>query len=52
MAPLCEFLGFQRKRPIPGLDGPLMALVAMFGPNELAALCPGCLCLTTDLNGC
>lgn len=37
---------------MPGLDGPLLSLVIAYGPDTLAALCPGCMCFTTDLSGC
>lgn len=47
--PLHEFVGFNRRHPMPGLQGVLDSLVRVYGPNQLASMCPGCFCLTTDL---
>lgn len=52
VAPLSLLVGLNRQHPVPGLGDALAALVAMCGSDELAAICPGCMCLTTDLDGC
>lgn len=52
VAPLSLLVGLNRKHPLPGLAEPLAQLVAFAGPDELASICPGCFCITTDLHGC
>jgi hypothetical protein len=46
------FVGLNRQHPLPGLAMALDAMVSMYGSEALAAMCPGCFCLTTDLYGC
>ena len=49
--PLHDFVGFNRRHPMPGLQSVLDALVRVYGPNTPASMCPGCFCVTTDLTG-
>ena len=48
---ISEFIGFNRRHPMPGLQSVLDALLKVYGPNTRASMCPGCFCVTTDLTG-
>lgn len=48
---IAEFIGFNRRHPLPGLDQPLAALLRLYGPDERVSMCPGCFCLTAELYG-
>ena len=52
VAPLSLIVGLNRKHPLPGLAPVLADLVHRVGSEELASVCPGCFCITTDLYGC
>lgn len=52
LAPLSVLIGFNRKRPLPGLDDALQLLAKHAGYEATAAICPGCICITTDIHGC
>jgi hypothetical protein len=45
-------IGFNRKHPLPGLDDALQLLARHAGYEATAAICPGCICITTDIHGC
>lgn len=51
VAPLSEMVGFNRRHPVAGLGSALDALCAYVRPETLVAVCPGCMCVTADLNG-
>lgn len=52
--PINVLIGFFRSHPLPGADfeGALRDLRAFHGGdgNVLASMCPGCLCITSDLS--
>lgn len=49
--PISEFIGFNRRHPMPGLGSVFEALLRVYGPDTPASMCPGCFCVTTDLTG-
>lgn len=49
--PISEFVGCNRRLPLPGLSEPLEALLRLYGPDRLISMCPGCWCLTAELTG-
>ena len=52
VAPIDLMIGLDRRHPLPGLGAALSELATYAGSTAMAAICPGCMCLTTDLYGC
>jgi len=49
VAALHDFVGLQRRHPIPGMGPVLASLRQLYPLDQLIALCPGCFCITAEL---
>lgn len=47
VAALSDFVGLNRRHPLPGMAPVLECLGRWCGPDDLISICPACMCITT-----
>lgn len=53
IAPHSEFVGLNRKHPLPGMAQALRTVRSWLRSDDgLVSICPGCMCITADIHGC